>query len=105
MLIGSRSVSRTDPPFIIAELSSNHNQSLSTALEMVEAVAVSGAHAIKLQTFTSDTMTLNVQKPEFLIQDPKSLWYGQTLYDLYTKAQTPWEWHSEIFLKAAEREI
>lgn len=102
MLIGSRSVSENDPPFIIAELSSNHDQSLSTALKMVEAVAGSGAHAIKLQTFTPDMMTLNIQKPDFLIQDSKSLWYGQTLYDLYTKAQTPWEWHSEIFAKAAD---
>lgn len=84
-------------PFIIAEMSGNHNQSLSRALELVEEAAKAGAHAIKLQTYTADTITLNVNNSDFLINDTKSLWYGERLYDLYNKAHTPWEWHKPIF--------
>jgi N-acetylneuraminate synthase len=91
---------KTDTPFIIAEMSGNHNRSLSRALEIVEAAAKSGADAIKLQTYTSDTMTLNSNLPHFKISDPASLWFGRTLYDLYGEASTPWEWHEEIFAKA-----
>lgn len=89
-------------PFIIAEMSGNHNQSLERALEIVEAAAKAGAHAIKLQTYTADTMTLNVDREEFKIRDPKSLWYGRHLHELYEEAHTPWDWHAPIMQKAKE---
>lgn len=90
------------PPFIIAEMSGNHNQSLKRALEIVEAAARSGAHALKIQTYTADTMTLNLDEREFLISDKSSPWYGRSLYSLYQEAHTPWEWHKPIFEKAHE---
>jgi pseudaminic acid synthase len=89
-------------PFIIAEMSGNHNQSLDRALDIVEAAAKSGAHALKIQTYTADTMTLNLNTGEFHIADPKSLWSGKSLYDLYAEAYTPWEWHKPIFDRATE---
>ncbi|MFA6169579.1 MAG: pseudaminic acid synthase [Candidatus Margulisiibacteriota bacterium] len=85
------------PPFVIAEMSGNHNQSLDRALAIVEAAAKAGAHALKLQTYTADTMTLNLAKGAFFISDKKSPWRGSSLYDLYQKAATPWEWHKPIF--------
>jgi N-acetylneuraminate synthase len=85
------------PPFIIAELSGNHNQSLERALELVRAAAKTGAHALKLQTYTADTMTLDISEGDFFISNPKSLWAGQSLYSLYQQAYTPWEWHKPIF--------
>jgi len=87
-------------PFIIAEMSGNHNQSLERALEIVEAAARTGAHAIKLQTYTADTMTLDLKEREFFISDEKSPWKGQSLYDLYKTAHTPWDWHKPIFAHA-----
>lgn len=89
-------------PFIIAEMSGNHNQSLERALEIVEAAARSGAHALKLQTYTADTMTIDVREGEFFIADPNSLWSGNSLYQLYQQAHTPWEWHEPIFSRARE---
>jgi N-acetylneuraminate synthase len=89
-------------PFIIAEMSGNHNQSLERALLIVEAAAKAGAHALKLQTYTPDTMTLDLAEGEFFISDPKSLWKGQSIYSLYEKAHTPWEWHKPIFDRARE---
>lgn len=89
-------------PFIIAEMSGNHNQSLERALEIVEAAAKAGADAIKLQTYTADTMTLKVNYDEFKITDKNSLWYGRHLYDLYEEAHTPWEWHALIMQRAKE---
>lgn len=89
-------------PFIIAEMSGNHNQSLERALQIVEAAAQSGAHALKLQTYTADTMTLDLSEGEFYIDDPKSLWKGSSLYDLYKVAHTPWEWHAPIMQRAHE---
>lgn len=91
-----------EQPFIIAEMSGNHNQSLERALEIVEAAAKSGAHALKIQTYTADTMTLDVENPEFKINDKDSLWNGQNLYNLYEQAYTPWEWHKPIFDRARE---
>ena len=102
MNIGEHRIGETSRPFIIAEMSGNHNQSLERALQIVEAVARAGAHALKLQTFTPDTMTLDLQEGEFLISDPNSLWQGQAVYALYEKAQTPWEWHKPIFDRARE---
>ena len=90
------------PPFVIAELSANHNGSLDHALAIVEASAKAGAHAIKLQTYTGDTMTIDVAHGEFFISDPGSLWHGRSLYDLYREASTPWEWHEPIFRRCSE---
>ena len=92
-------------PFIVAEMSGNHNKSLDRALAIVDAAADAGAHAIKLQTYTADTMTLDLDKGEFFIGDPKSLWKGQALYALYKQAHTPWEWHKPIMDRAQERGV
>ena len=100
--IGPRAVGPAHPPFIIAEMSGNHNQSLERALEIVEEAAATGAHALKMQTYTADTMTLDVDGPDFRIDDPKSLWYGRSLYDLYEEAHTPWEWHAPLFARCRE---
>lgn len=98
--IGSRSIGRDHSPFIIAEMSGNHNHSLDRALAIVDAAAQSGAHALKIQTYTPDTMTLNLDEREFFITDPNSPWAGTSLYKLYGKAYTPWEWHEPIFERA-----
>lgn len=90
-------------PYIIAEMSGNHNGSLSNALAIVDAAADSGADAIKLQTYTAETMTLDLKTPQFTVNDPGSLWYGRSLYDLYEEAHTPWEWHQPIFERARMR--
>lgn len=100
--ISDKSIGLGHPPFIIAEMSGNHNQSLERALEIVEAAAKTGAHALKIQTYTPDTMTLDLDEREFHISDPKSLWAGTSLYKLYGEAYTPWEWHKPIFDKANE---
>jgi len=100
--IGDRLIGADAPPFIIAEMSGNHNQSLDVALQIVEAAAKAGAHALKLQTYTAETMTLDLTEGEFFIKDPNSLWAGTSLYDLYEKAHTPWEWHAPIFARAKE---
>lgn len=103
ILIGGRRIGQGHPPFIIAEMSGNHNQSLDRALAIVDAAAASGAHALKLQTYTADTMTLDLDDREFLISDPESLWRGTSLYKLYQEAHTPWEWHRAIFERCRER--
>lgn len=89
-------------PFIIAEMSGNHNQSLDRAKQIVKAAADCGAHAVKLQTYTADTMTINHRGGLFDIVDKKSLWYGRNLYELYKEAHTPWEWHKPLFDYARE---
>lgn len=98
--IADRRVGPGAPPFVIAEMSGNHNQSLDRALEIVEAAAKTGAHALKLQTYTPDTMTLDVESEGFQIRDENSLWTGASLYKLYGEAYTPWEWHAPIFERA-----
>ena len=103
--IAKHIISPNRPPFIIAEMSGNHNQSLERALEIVEAAARAGAHALKIQTYTADTMTLDLDKDEFSIEDPESLWKGNSLYELYKQAHTPWEWHKAIFERCKELEI
>src|SRR4051794_34295421 len=103
--LGNRSVGLGHPPFIIAEMSGNHNQSLAAALEIVDAAADAGAHALKLQTYTADLMTLNLDYGDFYIDDPTSLWKGRSLYQLYEEAYTPWEWHKPIFERCRERGI
>ncbi|WNS75208.1 pseudaminic acid synthase [Bacillus sp. DTU_2020_1000418_1_SI_GHA_SEK_038] len=100
--IGKINIGASHRPFIIAEMSGNHNQSLERALEIVDAAAKSGAHALKIQTYTADTMTLNIENPDFVISDEDSLWKGNSLYKLYQQAYTPWEWHKPIFDRARE---
>ena len=100
--IGITLVGKGYVPFIVAEMSGNHNQSLERALEIVEGAAKSGAHALKIQTYTPDTMTIDLDEREFHIGDPKSLWAGTSLYKLYSEAYTPWEWHKPIFDRARE---
>ena len=101
MRIGRHEVGPGYRPLIVAELSANHNGSLERALEVVDAVAASGAQVLKLQTYTADTLTLDVDRPEFRIETPGSLWQGRTLYDLYREASTPWEWHEPIAERCA----
>jgi len=100
--IDGRWIGQSKRPFIIAEMSGNHNQSLERALEIVEAAAKTGAHALKIQTYTPDTMTLDLDEREFHISDTKSLWAGTSLFKLYAQAYTPWEWHEAIFKRAKE---
>ncbi len=100
--LGSRGVGPGHPPLVIAEMSGNHNHSLERALAIVEAASQAGAHALKLQTYTPDTMTLDLDAGEFRIDDPASLWAGRTLYSLYEEAYTPWEWHKPIFERARQ---
>ena len=98
--IGERGIGPGHRPYLIAEMSGNHNHSLDRALEIVDAAAMAGADAIKLQTYTADTMTLDVDAPGFVIEDRNSLWSGRRLHDLYAEAHTPWEWHRPIMDRA-----
>ena len=91
------------PPFIVAEMSGNHNQSLDRALAIVDAAAECGCHALKIQTYTADTLTINVDSGLFKIADEKSLWQGRSLHDLYAQAYTPWEWHQAIFERCKQK--
>jgi pseudaminic acid synthase len=98
--IGNQLIGEKHRPFIIAEMSGNHNQDINRALNLVKAAAGAGAHALKLQTYTADTLTINHTGGLFSIKDPDSLWHGKNLYELYQEAYTPWEWHKEIFTLA-----
>lgn len=100
--IGQFEIGNHVPPFIIAEMSGNHNQSLDRALAIVDAAAKSGAQALKLQTYTADTITLDVHDNEFKVQDDTNLWNGKSLHKLYSEAYTPWEWHEPIMKRANE---
>jgi pseudaminic acid synthase len=100
--IGSYTIGEAHPPFIVAELSGNHNQSLERALHLIDLAKAAGVHAIKLQTYTPDTITLNSHEEAFVIQDEKSLWKGRQLYELYQEAYLPWEWHATIFEKCQQ---
>ena len=95
MKIANFTIDNSSPVFIIAELSANHNGSLSVALDTIRAAKRAGADAIKLQTYTADTITIDCDKEDFLIKG--TIWDGRKLYDLYKDAYTPWEWHKEIF--------
>src|SRR5262245_25823568 len=103
LAIGGRPVGRSHPPLVIAEMSGNHNQSLDRALAIVDAAADAGAPALKLQTYTPDTMTIDLDEREFHIGDPNSLWTGTSLYALYGQAHTPWDWHEPILARARAR--
>jgi len=100
--IGKAPIGAEHPPFVIAEMSGNHNQSLERALAIVDAAAGAGAHALKLQTYTADTITLNMEGRDFTINDPQSLWRGKNLHSLYQQAHTPWEWHETIMQRAQD---
>lgn len=102
MKIGSFKINKQSSVFIIAELSANHNGSLEVAIETIKAAKRSGADAIKLQTYTADTITIDCDKEDFVLRSD-SIWDGRTFYDLYQEAYTPWEWHEALF-KAAEKE-
>jgi len=102
MKICGRDIGFGHAPFVIAEMSGNHNRSLERALQIVDAAAKSGVHALKLQTYTPDTITIDLDEREFEITDPTSLWAGTSLYKLYGQAYTPWEWHQPIFELARE---
>jgi N-acetylneuraminate synthase len=101
--IAGRKIGNNHPPYLIAELSGNHKGSLEEALNLIDAAADANASAIKIQTYTADTITLEHDGPEFCLTD--GLWKGRTLYDLYQEAHTPWEWHHALFEKAASRNI
>lgn len=103
--IGTRSIGPGHPPFVIAEMSGNHNQSLERALAIVDAAAAAGVHALKLQTYTADTMTLDLAQGDFWIDDPTSLWHGKSLHQLYQEAHTPWEWHQPILERCRQHGI
>ncbi len=103
MQIGGRAIGPGERPYLIAEMSGNHNQSLDRALEIVDAAAESGADAVKLQTYTAETMTLNLRTRDFVIDDASSLWNGRQLYELYEEAHTPWDWHAPIIERAKAR--
>jgi len=105
MQIKNREISRHTKPFIVAEMSGNHNQSLERAIEIVDAAADSGVDAIKLQTLKPDEITLDIRSGDFLIKDKSSLWDGNSLVDLYKLAQTPWNWHAKIIERASKRGI
>ena len=100
--IAEKNIGHGYPPFIIAEMSGNHNQSLDRALEIIEIAAKAGVDAIKIQTYTPDTMTLDINEGDFYISDTSSLWAGNSLHKLYGQAFTPWEWHKAIFEKGRD---
>jgi pseudaminic acid synthase len=100
--IGGEKIGHGYSPFIIAEMSGNHNQSLEMALKVVDAAASAGVRSLKLQTYTPDTITLDVNTDEFFITDEENIWKGQTLYELYKKAHTPWAWHKPLYDRCQE---
>ncbi|MFL2527981.1 MAG: pseudaminic acid synthase [Candidatus Azotimanducaceae bacterium] len=98
--INGRRISVKEPPYVIAEMSANHNGSLDQAFKLLEVAAKAGADAVKLQTYTPDTLTLNCNNPEFILDG--GLWDGMSLYELYSKASLPWDWHQDLFDKAKD---
>ncbi|KKW45277.1 MAG: Pseudaminic acid synthase [Parcubacteria group bacterium GW2011_GWB1_57_6] len=100
---GSKRLGQEGPVFIVAEVSGNHNQSIANALKIIDVAADTGADAVKLQTYTQDTMTINSDRPEFIIKSKNKSWRGKTLYELYGEAYTPWEWHKKLFAHARKR--
>lgn len=101
--IEGRAISKTEAPYVIAEVSANHNGSIQRALKTIEAASDSGADAVKIQTYSADTMTIDSKKSDFMVRE--GLWKGRTLHDLYSEAQTPFDWHEEMFNFAKEKAI
>ena len=102
MRISGKSISTTERPYVIAEVSANHGGNIDRALEMIYLAAEAGASAVKFQTYTADTLTIECDKPDFRISNPNSLWNGRTLYDLYEEAYMPWQWHETLFDEASK---
>lgn len=105
MKLGNKLIGQGMKPYFIAEMSGNHNQSLEKALEIVDAAAECGADGLKIQTYTPDTMTIDLSEGDFFIEDKSSLWKGNSLYNLYKVAMTPWEWHQPIMERCKLRGI
>ena len=105
MKVKQRVISEKKPPFIVAEISANHNNNLNRALKLVYEAKRAGADAVKLQTYKANTITLKSKNKEFLINDKKSSWHGKYLYDLYKQGSTPWSWHKKIFDYAKKNKI
>ncbi len=103
--IGKRIISKSSEPFIIAEISGNHNGKIENVLKMIDLASRNNIDAIKLQTYTADTMTIKSDRKEFFIRDKKNLWKNESLHKLYKKAHTPWEWHKKIFNYAKKKNI
>lgn len=103
--VSNRKIGEGCPPFIVAEMSGNHDQSLEKALRLIDKAAATGVDAIKIQTYTPDTMTFDSTQPEFCVSDPNGLWRGETLYSLYKKAYLPWEWHERIMQRCKEKKL
>jgi pseudaminic acid synthase len=101
--IGSHEIGPNRPPLFVAEMSGNHNNSLIRALEIVDAAALSGANALKIQTYTPDSLTIDSDRREFLVEDSNSPWFGKSLYELYSNAMTPYEWHLPIYNRCKEK--
>ena len=101
--INNRIIGENEPPYIIAEISANHNGNIDNAFAIIDMAKRAGADAVKMQTYTPDTITLNSVSPDFLITE--GLWAGNSLYDLYAKAFTPWEWHADLFAHAKSKNI
>jgi pseudaminic acid synthase len=102
MEIAGIKIGLRERPYVVAELSGNHNQSLELALSIVEAAAWAGVDAVKLQTYTADTITMDHSSPEFFVSEASALWKGEKLYDLFHKAHTPWDWHEPLMRKAKD---
>jgi len=105
VLLGDREIGDSAPPFLVAELSGNHNQSLERAISIINSAAKTGADALKIQTYTPDTLTIDCDKEDFQLNDPESLWHGTSMYSLYQEAHTPWEWHEKIFEECRSKNI
>lgn len=105
MNIGNLEIGNEFPPFIIAEVSGNHGQSIEKAIAIIHAAKKAGASAVKFQTYTADSMTVNSRSKDFFISDENSLWRGSYLYELYERAHTPWKWHYELFAEARRLDL
>ena len=101
--IGSRIISKDSKPFFVAEISTNHNSKLNKTLEMIEAAKFAGADAVKFQTYTADTMTVNSKEKQYCVTNKNSPFFGKSLYSLYQKGSLPWEWHEVLKKKSRKR--